>query len=214
MTGSGPTPFVFDNFPLVNLDEYRRVGHYETDFLRAAKPEWITEATSGDASISYNNSRGGYALVTIGPTSVDDYGALRFGASVSPANYDVVVLRVNVEGRHDASIAQNRTTMVGQTSGNSINAMRDYDYLNFAGSNEDLPEKNWDDGPIEQYIVWDVERDRAFSLVGGLASTLRSPVGIDPEDDYTINFLHYQTKDTTTTRFGRLFGAELSLYSR
>lgn len=205
---------VFDNFPLINLDEYRRVGHYDASFTDGTKPAWLTEFTSGGATISYSTDRSGYAQINTGTTAVNDSGALRFPVRLTPADYDVIVIRTEVEGVHSSALVQNRTNISGQTSGGSINLMRDYDYLNFAGTTVDLPLKNWDDGPIESHIVWDLERDRAWALVGGLASQIRSPVGQEPNDEYLVNVFYFQTRDIAADRIGRLFSAEISLYNR
>lgn len=202
-----------DNFPLVRLDELRRVGHYETDFL-TGKPGWITELTTGGASISYSTARGGYAQINTGTAAVNDNATLRFSTQIVPANYDLIIMRVEIEGEHNSALAQNRSQFFGTVSGNTINAMRDYDYLNISGVNVATAQKTWTDGPIEQHIVWDVHNDRAWSLVGGLITPLHTNLPIDDTITYNSNFLYFRTNDTTADRICRLFGAELSLYHR
>lgn len=202
-----------DNFPFVDLDSYQSVDAYRTGFATGAAPNWITTSITGGGAVTYQTTDGGRAQVRTGTGATDDTAIVQFAADIVPQNHDLLVLTVYTEGPHEWQVLSNQTRFRADTN-NNIRLMREYDYLNYTGTNYRTPFKDYTNGPIEQKIVWDIEQDRAWALTGGLSTNIHAPVSEDPALSYDVDFLMVSTKDTTADRVVYLYGAELELYNR
>lgn len=204
---------ILDNFPFVDLDSYQSVDEYSTGFATGAAPDWLITSATGGGSVTYQTTNGGRAHVQTGTVAVGDTTTVQFAADIVPQNHDLLVVTVYTEGAHEWQVLANQTRVRADVN-NNIRLMREYDYLNFTGTNYRTPFKDYMNSPIEQKLVWDVERDRAWALTGGLSTNIHAPVAEDPALSYDIEFLMVSTKDTTVNRSVYLYGAELELYNR
>lgn len=204
--------------PLLDIEEYREVDRYSTGFVNGTKPDWMHENVIGDGSVTYETDEGGRARLSTGTTSKGDGVRLEFGSSsgaapITPSEYSAVVMTATTKGSADGTLVDHESRWLADGS-NKIHLLRQFGNWQDGTNMLTIPDKDHENDRVTVVLVWDVERSRAYTVLGGQVSVLSDPMPAEPTLPYPVEILRWQTEDTAADREAYLYDASMTFYSR
>lgn len=203
-----------------NVEQLTKTTEYATGFERGVQPDWLVTFTTGAGSVNFTGSDGGKATISTGTNAVGDGGRIRFGTkggsstTITPDNYDVLVMTTVVSGDDDLTQASNRSRIYVD-SNNRLLYLRESDQIDpGSGVASSCPAKEYLFRSVQSNLVIDTRQNYPdmYVVVGGMISQVVEDSPSDFSQAYNVEFLYGDTQDTTANREMNLEYAALRGY--